>query len=388
METTQQRTWTPSFVSISLTQLTVFAVFYALVAALPLYVVSELGGSATQAGLVITVMVFAQVLVRLFAEPILGILGRKRGLVLAVLLFALNVFPYAWADGLGWLYVIRFFHGFWFGIITTATGAIAANVVPAERRGEGIGYFAMATNVAVVIGPFVSLVLLQRISFGSLFTILGFAGFAAVVAVLRVRVPQEQPAVRVGEKGRRIEDFIEPRAIPVSAVMGLATLAYAGITAFVPVYAGQLGLSRTAAFFFLVYAAAMLVTRPYFGRRYDSRGPSSVVVPGLILFGAGFVALGLINGPVLLMVAAVLIGLGFGAVHPSMQTMAVQSTTRDRSGHAPATFFTFFDSGIAVGSLVLGIVVDAFGFRVLYLASAVLVFALIGLFALVSPRRE
>lgn len=157
--------WTASFVSISLTQLMVFAVFYALIASLPLYVVTKLGGTATQAGLVITVMVFAQVLVRPFAEPILAWAGRKRGLALAVLLFALNVFPYAWVDSLGWLYAIRFVHGLWFGIITTATGAIAANVVPPLRRGEGIGYFAMATNVAVVIGPFVSLVLVQRISF-------------------------------------------------------------------------------------------------------------------------------------------------------------------------------------------------------------------------------
>lgn len=381
--------WTASFVSISLTQLMVFAVFYALIASLPLYVVTKLGGTATQAGLVITVMVFAQVLVRPFAEPILAWAGRKRGLALAVLLFALNVFPYAWVDSLGWLYAIRFVHGLWFGIITTATGAIAANVVPPLRRGEGIGYFAMATNVAVVIGPFVSLVLVQRISFPALFTILGVAALAAVAAVLRVRVPQEKPdAAASGPHARTIRDYVEPRAVPVSAVAGLATLAYAGITAFVPVYAGELGLSRVAAFFFLVYAGAMLVTRPYLGRRYDRRGPDSVVVPGLVLFGLGFVALSLINGPLVLLGAAVLVGLGFGAVHPSLQTMAVQSTSRARSGHATATFFTFFDSGIAVGSLVLGIVVDAFGFRVLYAASAVLVFALIALYLAISPSRK
>ena len=176
--------------------------------------------------------------------------------------------------------------------------------------------------------------------------------------------------------------------MPVSAVAGLATLAYAGITAFVPVYAGELGLSRVAAFFFLVYAGAMLVTRPYLGRRYDRQGPNSVVVPGFVLFGLGFVALSLINDPLVLLAAAVLVGLGFGAVHPSLQTMAVQSTSRARSGHATATFFTFFDSGIAVGSLVLGIVVDAFGFRVLYAASAVLVFALIALYLAISPSRK
>src|SRR5699024_12196188 len=60
-------------------------------------------------------------------------------------------------------------HGISFGILTTATSAIAANIDPKARRGAGMGYFAMAMNIAVVAGPFIGLTLLQYISFNQFF---------------------------------------------------------------------------------------------------------------------------------------------------------------------------------------------------------------------------
>lgn len=392
--------WTASFVGISLTQLAVFVVFYALLTALPLYVTRELGGSATEAGLVVTLMIITQLLSRFGAEPMLQRLGRKRGLVLAVLAFALVTSGYLWADALGLLYVIRLLHGIPFGIITTATGAIAANVVPVERRGEGIGYFAMATNVAVVIGPFVGLILLQHISFTMVFAILSVVAFASVAVSLVVHVPGDQPrepAVLRGEepvsrpgprRGWSINEVIETKAIPISAVTGVITLAYAGITAFVPVFADGIDLSAAAAYFFVVYAAAMLITRPYFGKRYDTRGPTSVIVPGLVFFAAGFAALSLTSSALILLGAAALVGLGFGTLQPSLQTMAVQTTSYERAGHATATFFTFFDTGIGIGSIVLGLVVDAFGFRTLYAGSAVLMAVTIPLYLAVASSHQ
>lgn len=392
-----QRIWTASFISVSVVQLMAFAVFYALIAALPLFVVGELGGTAAQAGLVITLMIVAQVAIRFVAAPILQCLGMKRGLILSVLAFAVITFAYIWADNLAGLYAIRIMQGIPFGVISTATGAIAANIVPAQRRGEGIGYFAMATSLAVVIGPFVALTLLPHISFPALFAVLGIGAVATTVLAVAVRLPSEERTATAQVAGgpepaqrrrRSINDFIDTRALPISAVAGVITLAYAGITAFVPVYAEGLGLQAAAAYFFVVYAATMLITRPYIGRRFDRRGANSVIIPGLVLYAAGFAALSQISTSWMLLAAAVLIGLGFGAVQPSMQTMAVQSTSSARAGYATATFFSFFDGGIAIGSVILGLVVDVYGFSTLYLASAILILLVIGLYLPVAaPRR-
>ena len=65
-------------------------------------------------------------------------------------------------NSLSLLLLIRFIHGFSFGIATTATGTIAADIIPAVRRGEGMGYFATSTNLAMAIGPFLGLMIAQR----------------------------------------------------------------------------------------------------------------------------------------------------------------------------------------------------------------------------------
>ena len=59
-----------------------------------------------------------------------------------------------------------------FSVITTAAGSLAADIVPANRKGAGLGYFAMSTNLAVVIGPFIGLLLIQYSSFNVLFIVM------------------------------------------------------------------------------------------------------------------------------------------------------------------------------------------------------------------------
>ena len=70
------------------------------------------------------------------------------------------------------LLVLRFFHGIWFSLITTALGSLAADVVPESRKGAGLGYFTMSSNLSVVIGPFIGLLMIQYSSYTMLFVVL------------------------------------------------------------------------------------------------------------------------------------------------------------------------------------------------------------------------
>lgn len=389
--TKTQPIWTKSFIGISMTQLMIFMVFYALLTTLPLYVINELGGSGADGGLVVTVMLVAAILVRLISAKILDKTGMKIGLVLGVVAFALTTCVYIWIDGFAPLLILRFIHGLSFGLVSTATGAIAANVVPRERHGEGIGYFAMAANLAVVLGPFVGLTLLQFVSFQTLFVSLSIITFAAVLFAILVTVPLPQEGnVKPKPTQRKfsINDLIETKALPISLIAALTSFAYASIISFISVYSDSIGLSEVASYFFLVYAVAMLVSRPYVGKRFDKLGPSSVVIPGLLFFAIGLGMLSFAGNAWLLLLSAAIIGLGFGTVTPSLQTMAVQSTSPSRSDHATATYFTFFDTGIAAGSFVLGLLVSSVGFQKLYLICAVLILVVIGIYLLVQSRQK
>ncbi len=385
----KQRIWTKSFISISLTQLMIFIVFYALLTTLPLYVIHDLGGSGADGGLVVTVLLIAAILIRLISAKILDITGMKRGLILGVVAFALTTCAYIWIHEFTWLLVLRFIHGLSFGFVTTATGAIAANVVPKEHHGEGIGYFAIAVNLAVVLGPFMSLTFLQFVSFQILFVYLSIITFLTVLVARWVDIPQEKNMNPPPTKRKfSIHDFIETHALPISLIAAFTSFAYASIISFISVYSDSIGLSQTASYFFLIYAIAMLVSRPYVGKKFDQLGPNYVVIPGLLFFAIGLVMLSFTNRDWMLLLSAAMIGLGVGMVTPSFQTMAVQTTHPSRSSHATATFFTLFDTGIAIGSFLLGLLVTIVGFQKLYLICSIFVLGVIGIYLLVSSKQK
>src|SRR5699024_2044232 len=147
-------------------------VFYALLATLPIYVTSPLGGSQSEAGLVVTIMLASGTIVRPFSAKVLDLIGEKPTLVITLVVFTITTFVYVLMDEFVPLLILRFIHGISFSILTTATSAIAANLVPKARKGAGMGYFAMSMNLAVVAGPFIGLTLLQFVSFNFYFGVL------------------------------------------------------------------------------------------------------------------------------------------------------------------------------------------------------------------------
>ncbi|MBM7598837.1 MFS family permease [Virgibacillus halotolerans] len=386
-----EKIWTKSFISISLTQFLVFTVFYTLLTTLPIYVMKHLGGSQSEAGLVVTVMLIAAIIIRPFSAKILDILGKKKGLVISVALFAATSVIYIWIDQFSSLLVVRFIHGLSFGLISTATGAIAADVIPESRRGAGMGYFAMAMNLAVVAGPFIGLSLLQFVSFQALFIVLFTFMIVGVLCSMIVRVPAHLEAAKQNDVVSfklKWSDLIETKALPVAAISGLVGFAYASILSFISVYADSIGLSSTASYFFLVFAVVMLVFRPSLGRAFDNRGAKFVLIPSLFIFAIGLAFLSFTNTALMLLIAAGLIGLGYGTLLPGFQTMAIQTTDSTRSGHAISTFFIFYDTGIAAGAFIWGLIVANFGFKNMYLIGALLVIVTMLIFNMYLTRKE
>ncbi|RYG72140.1 MFS transporter [Lentibacillus lipolyticus] len=385
----QEPIWTKSFIGISMTQFMVFMIYYTFLTTLPIYVIQDLGGSEAQGGLIVTTMLVSAILIRPFSAKILDKIGKKRGLIISVALFTVTSFVYIGVESFIPLLVLRFVHGLTFSVATTATGAIAADVIPPARRGAGLGYFAMAMNLAVVAGPFIGLTVLQFGTFSLLFLIMSVLMVIGLIFAVVVHVPADlEQAHSFAPKKLMLTDLIEPKALPIAIISSLVALVYASVISFISVYADAIGLAATASYFFLVFAVVMICTRPFFGRMFDTKGPNYVIIPCLFIFAVGLVVLGFTSTAAMLLLSAGLIGLGYGTLLPSFQTMAIQTTHHARSGQATATFFMLFDGGIAVGSFIWGLVVAGFGYQALYTFCGLVVLGIAALFMAYQKRQE
>ncbi|WP_237563669.1 MFS transporter [Halalkalibacter okhensis] len=373
--------------------LIVFITFYSLLTTLPIYVIYELKGTEAQAGLVVTVMLLSAILIRPFSGNLLQRFGKRNVLIASTSLFAFTSLGYIWIDQFIPLMILRFLHGFSFAILTTTTSTIAAETVPLERKGEGLGYFTMFMNIAIVIGPFIGLTLIQFISFHLLFVILSTFVVISVICAWLVRL-QSQPAP-VGSQSQSqpkrklsIHDFFEFKAVPFSFIISLVAFAYAGILSFISVYAIEVGLEQVSGYFFLVFAVTMLVSRPYLGRLFDQRGAKIVILPSLIMYSIGFILLAFSQSAWLFLVAAGVIGIGYGSLMPLFLSLATESVAANRTGHATATFFTLYDSGVAAGSFILGLMVPWMGFSNLFFFLAAFVLVILVSFQFLNNRVE
>ena len=368
----QNQIFTKRFIALFMTNLAVFLIFYGLITTLPLYVTGNLGRTDDDAGLLVTAFLISAILVRPFSAKMLDIYGKKKMLVISIIIYLLCTILYIFIKPFGILLALRFLQGIWFSIATTATGSIAADIIPDNRKGAGLGYFTMSTNLAVVIGPFVGLFIVQKASFETLFIALSVIGLLGSLIALTINTsdiarPEVKPKLSFS-----FHDLFEIKALPIALLASLLALSYSSVLSFISIYAEQQDMLSVASYFYVVFAAAMLIIRPFTGKIYDQKGPKYVVIPSFVLFAIGLFMLAYMDSSWQFLVAAIFVGSGYGTLTTSMQSQAVQSTSIARSGYATATYFTLFDTGIAIGSYILGIIAMSFSYQMVYVLCGIL----------------
>ena len=287
-------------------------------------------------------------------------------LIVSVLLFLLMT-GFLLAYRLEIALSLRLIHGIVFALGTTASAAMAALVLPSRRKGEGIGYFAVCGNMAMVVGPLVGLILIEHFGASVLFLFLSLMAACAIVSGNGKRLPA-RVVCHSGEKHRgfHFSDFFEKKALPAVILGGLVFFAYGGVLTFIPMYTRSLGIGSYTSLFFLVFALVIVVSRPFVGYLFDHHGSDYTVYPGFLFFSAGFLLFSQVEGPFLLLLSAAVLGIGFGALAPAFQTIAVSSAPSSRAGVATSTYFWSLDISVGFAAAFLGLFAETFGYSFMY----------------------
>lgn len=362
----RQKIWTREFIGMSLSNTFIYVAQYAMIAALPIVIMTEYGGGDVEAGLAMTFFQIGTVVARPCAGILIDAVNKRRLMIAILTVFFILMCSFAFAATLSALYGLRLVHGVVFAVATTTAAALAALILPPARKGEGIGYFALSTNLAMVAGPMIGLLILEYFTPTVLFAALSVLAAISIAAGGAHRLPDEIVLPAKTQRSLSVTTFIERRALAPALIAGILFFAYGSVLTFIPLYTRSLGLSSETSLFYACYAGAILVTRPFVGRIFDRKGSDYTVYPGLALFAAGMFLLGNIEGLSGLIAAALLLGAGFGAVTPALQTLAVRSAPPARAGVATATYFWSLDISVGLAAAGLGVVAVAYGYAFTY----------------------
>ncbi len=362
--------WTKNFIILSVSNALLFSGFHLIMPVLPLFL-ADCGGADSEIGLIMGSFTISAIIIRLFTETGISTFGKKRFLILGMIVCMFGTAGYYWADTVGLALAVRLLHGVGFGIATTLYATLAVDIIPAVRRGEGIGYFGLGTTISMAVSPALGVWLVDANGFGALFAV-ATAGQIIAVLGLGAFAPAPVAAVAnpVADAARPFLERIFERKTVFPAFLALLTgVAASGVLAFVALMAKEAHLDSVG-YFFMVATSFVFLSRLFVGRIFDRRGPVWVVIPGAICLLVGQLILAHTDSTPVLLTAAIFHGLGIGILFPSLQAWMVGLVPPERRGVANATFYNFLDSGIGCGAAVLGFVAQAAGYAAVYQAAA------------------
>ncbi len=302
-------------------------------------------------------------LIRPLAGYALDAYGRKAIFFIGLLIFAGAVFAYMWVPTLLILLLVRFIHGFGWGLASTASSTVAADIIPKPRMGEGMGYYGLAGTLSMALAPALGLFIISRYDFNLLFSL---STLMVIIAILLAFTIKYHAVTTPGQKF----NLIEKDALRPSIVIFFVNMTYGAIVAFLALYSIEMGISNIG-IFFTIYAVSLAISRPIAGRLADRSSFDIVVIPGIILIMLAMFLLYSASSLQWFLLAAIVYGAGFGAVQPSLQALAIVATSPEKKGAANATFFTGFDLGIGLSSIMWGFVAQAIGYSLVYLCAII-----------------
>jgi len=372
-----ERLWTKPFILMSAGMLFLFTGFYLLLPTLPPFI-KQMGGNEAEVGLAAGAFMLSAVMIRPIVGGLLDRYGRRPFIVWGLLLFALAMYMYDWIGGIVVLMGLRILHGMTWAVSTTAVFTAVTDIIPSARRGEGMGWFSTAMTLAMAVGPMLGVWVIQSLSYHALFQFACALSAVALLLTFGAKVPFRQ------QTGKRRIEFFEPSVLPVAASVFFLTIAYGGITTFVPLFADSIQVNSGT--FFLAYAVTLALIRPIAGKLSDRHGESFVIIPGLAVTISALLVLSISTGLFGVLVSAVLFGVGFGSAQPALQAATIRLARPDRKGVANASLLTATDLGIGLGAILSGWVSQHTSYQVLFTVGAASVAMSLLLFAFFVVR--
>ena len=373
--------WSKDFIALVMTNGLLFASFHFLLPTLPMYA-DHLGATGTEIGLIGGIFGFSAIFIRLFTDIGVRVLGKKNSLYAGLFLSILATMSYFIFDSIDAIILARVVHGFGFGLSTTFATAIAADVIPAARRGEGVGYLGLGSTAAMALAPALGLSMLLDLGPGVLFT---FSAVMSLLAIGTAKVCSETetvPALPVPAVHSSVHNRLFEAGTGVPAVLTiLFGAAYGSVNTFIAMLANEIGIDH-AGLFFVVGTLFIFISRPFGGRLFDRKGPFFVILPGSIFFIVALVLIFMAMSLPLLLLASVFYGFGGGLLLPALMTWMLNMVQADRRSAAGATFYNMLDIGTSSGLILLGSLAGSIGYAAMYRYVAVIMAAFVLFFVL------
>ncbi len=364
--------FTGNYLKVWIANFMMYFSFYFVTPLLPLYLRDVFDADKAMIGLVLSGYSVAALAIRFFSGYIVDRFSRKKVLLIGYASFALFFLGYYLTGSIILFAVIRTLHGAPFGLTSVSSNTVAIDVLPSQRRGEGIGYWGLSNNFAMAVGPSLSLMLYHHFnSYNLLFTV------SLVVALLGLLINtfvdcKYRPPI-MDKRKMSLDRFLLLEGWSQGICIAFIAMSYGILSTYIAIYSQDvLNITTGTGTFFMLFAFGLILSR-FVGVQALSKGfEVRNATYGVIVVAIGYLMFALWQNLYGYYISAVVIGFGQASMYPAVQTMFLKMTTNDKRGTANATILTSWDLGVGLGIIFGGYVAEHLGgYNSAFLVSAI-----------------
>jgi MFS family permease len=325
-----------------------------LIPELPAYLTS-LGGEDYK-GLIISLFTLTAMVSRPFSGKLADKIGRVPVIMAgsAVCFVCSLIYPVL-SSVTGFL-LLRFIHGFSTGFTPTGQAAYLADIIPADRRGEAMGFLGTAGTLGMAGGPAIGGLLANEFSVDAVFYCSSAFAMMSILIVFNIRetLKEKHPFhTRLLKVGRG--EIFEARVWTPCIVMVLCSYAYGAVYTVIPDFGEFVGI-RNKGLLFTYLTVASLLVRLIGGKASDYYGRKPVLFVSTLVIVSAMVMIANADSRIMLIIGVSLYGLGQGTTSPTLLAWATDLSDVNHKGRGIASLYIFMEMGIGFGALASGFI--------------------------------
>jgi MFS family permease len=362
-----------SFALVLVSALCMEASFFLLISVTPMAAAAGGAGSAG-AGLVTGVLLLGTVAAELASPVVMQRCGYRATLAAGALLMGIPLLVLLVHGTLVITVIASLARGFGFGLGAVVLGALVPLLVPADRRGEGVGLSGVVETIPAVVALPGGVWLAGHAGFTPVMIVAAATALvpAAAAVWLPRRVGADDPGAASGEDQPTglLAGLRQPGQRRPALIFAASTVAAGVVVSFLPLATGLSHNIAAAGLF--AQALTGMAGRWWAGRLGDRLGHARLLPPALAIAAAGMAALLWLGSPVAVLAGMAVFGLGFGALQNATYALMIDRMPESGFGTASAIWNLAYDAGYGAGPAAFGVFVGITGYPIAFAASALL----------------
>jgi MFS family permease len=359
-----QKILTRDFILSFFAQFAFSSVFFTLIPTIPIYL-SRLGSTEAGIGVLIGALSVSSLVLRPLVGRALLKIPERNFMIAGTLLYAFSSIAYLVAKPFWPFLIVRILQGIGLAFFATASFTLISRISPEAHRGQSLGYFYLAINIAFALAPSFGVALMNLFDFPVLFIVCAGLSLGSLFITLKLEKRGIDP---LEEQSIQDQPLLSREALPSAIMAFMGSTIWGAVTAFFPLHALNHGVTNPG-LFFAALAITLILARGLGGRILDLYNREKVLFPCLIVQIIAMTLLAFSTNLPMFILVAVIWGMGNAFFYPTLVAYTLDRAGSSR-GPAIGTYMALSDFGSGMGAVIMGIILQLTNYPIMFFCLA------------------